>query len=593
MKRFVCIATILTGLLLVAAAPCLAQIGGWEPDKGDAFCIDETIDPDHWNSFGDPAELSARVGDEFSFTVTNRPKSGCLWNAVRVRSVQVTAGVGRIETEWSTNGGVTHFTWTVTDEALRREVAGIRIYYEYYASQQWQPLGSGREWKAEITTPNGQVGPDIAILDLYSEYDPLDFDLYVYYRFANVGNQPVPDGPRMEVLHFFDGDYYLAGLCYRSYLNDEEGCDGFEKYLNIRGHLNGPKTYHLRASIDTLEGETGETADNNSAWIEIEIPKPGPELEMYLWDTTRVATVGEPIVIRPGVANVSKKRSSPAVEVVLDARGWGEDWEAVTPTGLDARESHTFEIEWTPEVVGAAELIFTADPDDLIYEIADETVNNTAVLYVDVRDVDPPPPPPPPPPPEEPNLVVTPAGISMTPASPIEGETLDFTITVHNVGEPTVDPVKVNVEGGTTVAQYDCGPISDVPCTKHHAVEAVAGTQTLTVIADPGNDVDESNEDDNQRTLTYNVPGGGTTLTCQGAWTLTGIGNEFEYVAPGSVVDDCEVYWAENTPDEVCWQTRGISGWSAEWFRDGGSACPTRVLAHTPEGDWEYDIVIE
>jgi len=290
---------------------------------------------------------------------------------------------------------------------------------------------------------------------------------------------------------------------------------------------------------------------------------------------------GEPVSLDIEIHNTGTA-DSPPYEIHLDSGGLGGDLVIESTGNLEQGNVDYYpDVVWVPANDGSATVSVTVDPGDEIAESEED--NNTVTFPVQVVPL-----------PVAPNLLITPSGIRMSPASPTAGETLRFDITVQNSGLPTSEPVDLIVQAGTTASLLTCPPIGALPCVKRHSVEAVPGTQSLTVTLDPGNDIVEIDEDDNERTITYNVPGGGGSLTCQGNWVLTGIGsNDLQYEAPGSVVDDCDVYWAQNVPDGTCWVTTGINGWWSEWFREGGSACPTRVLVHTPNADWEYSIVIE
>ncbi|MEM9599129.1 MAG: hypothetical protein AAGD06_32980 [Acidobacteriota bacterium] len=88
-----------------------------------------------------------------------------------------------------------------------------------------------------------------------------------------------------------------------------------------------------------------------------------------------------------------------------------------------------------------------------------------------------------------------------------------------------------------------------------------------------------------------------TNVTCQGTWFLDGTnsqGDPHSTSSQGSVVGDCEVYFAENQPNG-CMATNGTNDLTAVWHRDGPDTCPHSVTVTEPgpNGEvWDFTVTI-
>ncbi len=110
--------------------------------------------------------------------------------------------------------------------------------------------------------------------------------------------------------------------------------------------------------------------------------------------------------------------------------------------------------------------------------------------------------------PKRPDLAVT--DIVMSPASPVAGDTVQFTITVANTGTANASAVPLDIYlDGEWITSIQLPSIETGASTNRtQAVNATAESHTIKAVVDPDNEVQEANEDNNEETMPFSVAGG-------------------------------------------------------------------------------------
>jgi subtilase family serine protease/flagellar hook assembly protein FlgD len=167
---------------------------------------------------------------------------------------------------------------------------------------------------------------------------------------------------------------------------------------------------------------------------------------------------------------------------------------ARTTTGIEAGESRTLSLQWSPVVAEeTVRLVVRADPFDLLVETRED--DNALALILHVR------------PSALPNLAVSGAEVTIDPDPPREGENATIGATVRNTGTVPSGPCVVRFflgdpeAGGTPIADASLGALSAGAAATVAASwpsVAVRGSLGLFVVADALDEVAEFDEDDNR-----------------------------------------------------------------------------------------------
>ncbi|MEO1085324.1 MAG: CARDB domain-containing protein, partial [Acidobacteriota bacterium] len=206
--------------------------------------------------------------------------------------------------------------------------------------------------------------------------------------------------------------------------------------------------------------------------------------------------------------------------------------------------------------------------------------------------------------PSLPDFTVLAGDIRMTPAAPRVGEAVTFEVDVTNIGAPyQQDPSEAPLNRITLA-----GSVLELPCLPDFSLDPGescttrftrtlddAGQHVLSVRVDDLLGIPESDERNNFSNLRFIVDEAGSNVTCQGNWSLIGIGSTtFNTTSPGSVVDNCQVFFGRNRPTG-CWRTVGDGDLQVTWHRASGSSCPTSATVTEPQEPfqtWTFDVFI-
>ena len=292
-----------------------------------------------------------------------------------------------------------------------------------------------------------------------------------------------------------------------------------------------------------------------------------------------IPTEGHAATVTIRTKNVGNASGS-SFDVRFDAPGHSE---TKTCSGLSTNGICEKDFIWIPSSDGSMRLTSEVDPTDRVDELSES--NNSGSTAVAVNGLNP-------------DLYFHVSGVTVFPTDPSVGDTLLFTFRMYNSGEEVSAP-KMKIEGsGGIDEEFTCheGIENADYCERTLQVDATtAGPQWITATADPDNDISESSEGNNSRTLNYVVEDATQNIICQGTWHLAGInGTTFDTSSQGSVIAPCSVYFAQNTPSG-CWKTNGADGLQTEWFLDGGASCPTRAKVTNPNTgeEWQFSVSIQ
>ncbi|MEM8962033.1 MAG: CARDB domain-containing protein [Acidobacteriota bacterium] len=442
----------------------------------------------------------------------------------------------------------------------------------------------------EITVPDGANATDLVVEPPTYEFlpDHPQFNTRVTARAVNVGAAPVDSTVILEWKLDDPGrDWVEKVRCSALDFNANGSCQ-FEELVWREVGSN-----RIDFWVDRADRVTESMNDNNQAVLFVEIPEPAADLQPVSASLAAPATVGAPATVLVNVRN-GGNRSSVATEVELCA--------ASTCTrgvlaALAPGASSTAAVLWTPSSVGPIPVIVAVDPDDDVVELtnANNALATTLQAGAPLGDL--------------PDFFLEPSSITVSPSSPQTlTSMLVYTIRVHNeagAGDlPAGQTLQVDLDiDGNNVRRFLIteGIAAGGWVERQHVGGALgAGLHNVSVEANPDQILAEQDDNyiDNSRTLFFNVSGSPGDVSCAGTWTLTGVGHDDVQSTQGSVVADasgqpCEVYWGNNQPTGVCWETvNPDNGFSASWYRDGNT-CPVRVIAINDQGTFEYTVSID
>ncbi|MCC6167020.1 MAG: S8 family serine peptidase [Caldilineaceae bacterium] len=255
--------------------------------------------------------------------------------------------------------------------------------------------------------------------------------------------------------------------------------------------------------------------DNSAIALLTVAPPPAPNL-VVKGENIRFSpsspSDGQPVTITVTVLNEGPRNANTVEVKFVDATNGGEQpiGDVQVIGGIPSGGSATAQVVYdTTGKQGERLIRVVADPNNLVVE-TDET-DNQAETALTVA------------PPSEtpailPNLVITSGSLAYTPTTPAPGDWVTLTISVTNDGEADASGVVVRVADTTGDEPVPVGEDQTIPSLAAGAVATVTvpysttnltGTRTLKVAADPDKAIEESDETDNEATLT--IPLGGET----------------------------------------------------------------------------------
>lgn len=200
---------------------------------------------------------------------------------------------------------------------------------------------------------------------------------------------------------------------------------------------------------------------------------------------------GDLITIYANISNVGDIDAENVVVMFEDSFGGPPEVIGYyTIASIPQGETEQAYIDWIATPAGKHKIIVTVDPDDNITEI-DEN-NNQLNAEIDVSPAG-----------NLPDLTLTSDDITYDPLKPSEGTEVTITAVIHNDGSADASDVLVRFEddyGGTHTIGEDT--IANIPAGGTGTAEITwtaigVGSHTITVTADPENDIEEEDEGNN------------------------------------------------------------------------------------------------
>jgi peptidoglycan/xylan/chitin deacetylase (PgdA/CDA1 family) len=229
---------------------------------------------------------------------------------------------------------------------------------------------------------------------------------------------------------------------------------------------------------------------------------------------------------------------------------------------------------------------FIGEPGYLTWEMIDEMRTGTS-------------------PPPKPDLTLTTGDISFNPGTPLEGEMVTISATIHNIGEAEANNIVVNFYDGIpstenlidtdTIIQISSGAtgITSTSWT------AVSGNHDIYVVVDPDNAIFESNENNNEAYKTIIVLGeGGIMHVSKIEITYSSQGPVYRAHAKVTIVDStdslvegAEVYgsWSDAYTGDVSGITDAYGQITLDSSKVKGGGTFTFTVTNVEKTDWTYD----
>lgn len=206
-----------------------------------------------------------------------------------------------------------------------------------------------------------------------------------------------------------------------------------------------------------------------------------------------VLTAGDSVTITANVLNKGTlPESSVHVGFTYTIGGTTYPIQLLTLAGtIQPGETRQAQVTWRPNAPGnPVTITVTVDPEHLLVDDVD-SANNTASANIVVNAS------------ALPNLLVTPGGITVSPANPLSGQSAHITATVSNTGVtasgPFVFTLWLDAVSGTPLATLNVPNLQPGASTDIGGDWNVTGNQDRLVyaVADSNSEVQEFNEDDN------------------------------------------------------------------------------------------------
>ncbi len=521
----------------------------------------------------DPPAAEVSVWETVNYRFSLRTAAGCPTGAMASWSYRaVTPHLSIVANPFA------EIDAAVTPQDGARVDSSFYVDAEIYDSLSGELLGQ-RSRLVRLTVVGGVSLPDLRLVSFRPAPTIVaDRPFEVTATVRNLGDEPAPSGFSSRFV--VDGEIFEIREC--PPLARFETC-----VITFPGWIDAPGSYPYTLCLDSRdEVEELQEADNcHGGSLEvIAAEEPNLSLEAISVSPWRTA-VGQPTQVTVVVRNVGGLHSHDSTVTLELPDGPRTQSCPVLAPGFTC--SRTF--GWTPTLEGTVTLVASV----LHHASEVETGDNRRTRGVQVTEAT-----------ALPDYVVTVGDLTLSPAAPRAGEPFTVTARMRNLGADIVSN-----EPGIALGLTGPGlPLTDYPCPgtmlqgdicEHSVTLTVAspGAYTLVAIGDVNQEIPEPDENNNSRALHFTVDGPQGGLTCQGLWTLTGTaGTAFSTTAPGSVTDDCDVRFGQNSPWGGCYRTRGDGGLEAVWHKPFGAPCPTSVTVtdpFPPHEIWSFTVSIE
>ena len=252
------------------------------------------------------------------------------------------------------------------------------------------------------------------------------------------------------------------------------------------------------------EGLVRESNEQNNTALQILYPEPTYDFEILPSDISVSADtvdIFDDVAITSRITNNGTMNAyNVQLRYYIDEPGDTFDIATVT-VDIPAGETVTNEYTWRANKAGEnLPVTVHVDPFNSFAELSED--NNTAVTYLTVNDV------------TEPNLTVSYKDIVITPSPAYEGRSVNISALVRNGGFSAASDIKVSfymgvpgvngvLLGSRTIASLNTGESSRVSINWTNITES--GERIIYVQVDPGNNIPEIREDDNDAFVTLSI----------------------------------------------------------------------------------------
>ena len=243
-------------------------------------------------------------------------------------------------------------------------------------------------------------------------------------------------------------------------------------------------SHSIKVIADEVNQVTESDETNNAKRIAISTLPPDFIIETITWEPESTS-MGDTVTFTVTIKNQGSGKSDYSyVAYYIDDNYLASDY--VNPIDVGASANETF--TWTAEA-GSHNIKAVADSENEVAE-SNETNNEKTVTFSTTA----------------PDLIIE--TITGSPTSPPIGETVTFTVTIKNQGSGNASPSRVHFyiddssRGYQNVQEIDAGATA----TKTFTWIAQAGSHAIKAVADSENEVAESNETNNEKTVTFPTP---------------------------------------------------------------------------------------
>ncbi len=404
-----------------------------------------------------------QVGDTVTLTVTIRNQGGQASSSRIAYYIEGSSTVYQDVQEMNAGATVTKtFTWTA--EAGSHTIKAVADFREMVVESD--------ETNNTKTVTISTLPPDFTIQSItWSPESPSIGDMVTFI--ITIGNQGSGRGDYSRVSCYVD-DIYLSSASVDRIAPNGTDIETFTWTAQVGSH-----TIKAVADSGNAVAESDET--NNAKTVAFTPSVPDLIVQSITWSPTD-PSVGDTVLFTVTIKNQgSGKAGYFFVAYFIDgsARGYqGVPW-------IDTGAAVTKTFTWTARA-GSHEIKAIADSNNVVTE-SDENNNEKTANF------------------PAPDLIIQ--TITWSPESPTESDNVTFTVTIKNQGSGRADSSRVAyyIEGSPAVYQDVQEINAGALVTKTFTWTARAGSHEIKAIADSNNVVTESDETNNERTVTFSV----------------------------------------------------------------------------------------
>jgi len=268
---------------------------------------------------------------------------------------------------------------------------------------------------------------------------------------------------------------------------------GYQEVQRINAGATATKTFNwiarvdshaIKAVADPNDTVTESDEDNNEKTVTFSALPPDLIIEAISWSPAG-PSIGDTVTFTVTIKNRGSGKSDYSrVAYYIDDTYLTSA--SANPIDAGGTDNKTF--TWTAQA-GSHAIKAVADPNDTVTE-SNETNNVKTYAFSALT----------------PDLIIE--SITGSPAGPSIGDTITFSVTIKNQGSASADFSRVYfyIDGSSRGYQEVQEIDADATVTKTFTWTAQAGSHAIKAVADPNDTVTESDEDNNEKTVTFPAP---------------------------------------------------------------------------------------